>query len=176
MAIVPVETDVIKPGDCEDLARLGVSRWRDEAFFWRGTVSKMSTTTKENENSLHTFPAHEEPPLGQFFCDPPFTHQTLNNFVVRQVPERLKLSPISAVRLGIGPELASLQCESVKIDYFALEERNDMSAWSRRCLIGDVARLHCPGKSHVIVVDTVNGDLDRPIFFLVISKTVKILR
>lgn len=63
MAIAPVETDIIEPGDCEDLARLGVSRWRDEAFFWRDTVSKMSTATKGNENGLHTFPAHEEPPL-----------------------------------------------------------------------------------------------------------------
>lgn len=102
--------------------------------------------------------------MSQFLSNPFPADQISGNIRIWQILERLQFPPVCAVDVRVCLEVLGLECMLVEIDDFAFQEGHDMGVVRRRGLVGNIVRLHRSRQSHFIVVDVVDGDLDRPVF------------
>lgn len=138
-------------------------------------INKTSSRKKGTGEVQHTFPSHQNPPLGQFFRNPLPVHQVPGHFFVCQVLERVQFTPICTVDLRVGLEILRLECMCVEVDDLPLQECDNVGILGRRGLVGNVVCFHRTRQGHIVVIDIVDGNLDRPILVPAISKTVNVV-
>lgn len=123
----------------------------------------------------HTLPAHQNPPVGQFFRNPLPIHQVPGHFFICQVLKRMQFTPIRAVDLRVGLEILRLEGMGVEVDDLPFQKCDDVRVLGRRSLVGNVICFHRTRQGHIIVIDIMDSNLDGPILVPAIPKTVNVV-